>query len=111
MSSLETAYNLWRKTHIPRGATRADFVEIFGDIAGIDTWIADEALPAARDGRPGLIAVDVEDEIGQTRKRIAGILANEQLSDPDRTMAHAYLRYLDVLSRLHAELERLRLRD
>jgi hypothetical protein len=111
MSSFEVAYQLWRATRVPHGARRSDLVEVFQDVVLVDTWVAGEALPAARDGLPGPIAADVEAGIDTIERRISDIVTGGQLTNRERAQAEAYLQYLAILRGLHAELDRLRSRD
>jgi hypothetical protein len=108
MTSFEVAYQLWRETSVPHGAHRSDFVEIFHDVVLVDTWVAGEALPAARHGIPGPLAVDVAAGIDTIERRVSDIVRGGQLTDQEQAQADAYLHYLAVLRGLHVELDRLR---
>jgi hypothetical protein len=93
MEALRECYDLLRQEPFPTGGRDDDLDELHADLALADSWVAESVIPFVERGSFAPAKVDVLQALRTMREQARG------LRDPDARSA--YLRYIDLLSRVY----------
>lgn len=101
-TSFRAAYDRWQATQFPKGSRDDDLDDLHGDLAYLDSVVADCAIPYATEGRATSVPAPVVEQLAELVTRSAQL---EQDADPARSQtAAAYRGYAELLQAVAAEL-------
>jgi hypothetical protein len=101
-TSFQAAYDRWQRAQFPKGSRNEDLDDLHGDLAYIDSVVADAAIPYATEGRAAQVPQPVVDQLNALVERSGEL---EKDGDPDVAhVAGTYREYGELLQSVIAEL-------